>query len=89
MHRRNTKLLDSNLRPNHPVIRHPLLVILRHSLSNFRCDFRVVRVDSEDLLPAFSTSRLQRLVHILKSQVNLLKLSLCKDEVAIFNKAAA
>jgi hypothetical protein len=49
----------------------------------------VVRVDSEDLLPAFSTSRLQRLVHILKSQVNLLKLSLCKDEVAIFNKAAA
>ncbi len=58
-------------RPDRLMVRHPLLEIPCHGLESFVVEGHMIRIDPEDLLPAFTTSVLQVEVHIGERLVDL------------------
>lgn len=61
----------SNTGPNRAMIRHPLLEIPHHGLQCLVVDGDMIRVDSEDLFPAFAAGVLQVALNILEGLVDL------------------
>lgn len=88
-HAGRAQLLDTNLGPDGLVVGHPLLEVLAHPGRDLGRDGEMVRVDSEDLIPALSSSGLERRVDVDKGLVDLLLDGLGKVGDAVFGGPTA
>lgn len=88
-HARRSQLFDTNLGPDGLVVGHPLLEVIAHPGRDLGRDREMVRVNSEDLIPALSSSSLERCVDVDKGLVDLLFDGLGKVGDAVFGGPAA
>lgn len=66
-----TQSRHPNARPNRTMVRHPLLEIRHHSLQRLIVQRNMIRVDPENLLPAFPASVFEVEVHVGKGLLDL------------------